>query len=611
MEGQPAVRVSEGFVRLPAQVLLLCLVWFSAARAETPAQRFQNTLEPLFIAKCSVCHGTRLQTKELNLTTLAGLMKGSESGPVIVAGKPDESRLYQFVRDGVMPKGGPRLSAREVETIKDWILHAGPQSAAAAPVTQHQVIPLLLLRCAVCHGSRRQEAGLDLRSKQAMLRGGKSGPAIVPGKPEDNLLIRKIHSREMPPVNMVLEVSVRPITTAETDLIAAWIAQGAPEVPATPDVAGTPQDPLVTAKDRDFWSFRPPKPASPPAVKHAAAVRNPIDAFVLRKLEDKGLVLAPEADRLTLIRRVTFDLIGMPPDPGEVRAFLADHDPLAYEKLVDRLLASPRYGERWARYWLDAAGYADSEGKNNSDPVRPTAFRYRDYVIRSLNADKGYDRFLLEQIAGDELADYEKAPVMTQELMDNLIATGFLNMVADATNQRDMGFVDDRLDVVADEIDVLSSTVMGLTIKCARCHSHKYDPIPQRDYYRLAAIFKGAYDEHEWIPPLDHYLKTNSQGRQLPYVEPGATPFAIAQQARDREVRNTGIDRKIADLKSALQESKSPCRSICSISGCWRFRRNCVKTCGACSRRSRRNVPPLRRTWRGSMKSGFRFRSTS
>src|SRR5205823_4495957 len=183
--------------------------------------------------------------------------------------------------------------------------------------------------------------------------------------------------------------------------------------------------------DRDFWAFQPPNAAAVPAVRHADQVRNPIDAFLLQKLEEKGLALAPEADRATLMRRACFDLTGLPPEPADLEAFLADKAPDAYEKMIDRLLASPRYGERWGRFWLDLAGYADSEGKREQDLPRPNAWRYRDYVVRSLNADKPYDRFLLEQIAGDELADCEHAPEITPEIYDNLVATGFLRMAPD------------------------------------------------------------------------------------------------------------------------------------------------------------------------------------
>jgi hypothetical protein len=319
---------------------------------------------------------------------------------------------------------------------------------------------------------------------------------MVLGKPDDSLLIKKIRAGVMPPNQRLVEVSVKPIEPAETDILARWVAQGAPEVTIQPDVASTTPDPLVTDKDRDFWAFRPPVAHQP---RHSQG-RNSIDAYLLDKLEPKGLSLSLEADRATLMRRACFDLTGLPPEPEEVARFLADNDPNAYEKLIDRLLASPRYGERWGRHWLDLAGYADSEGKREQDLPRPHVWRYRDYVIRAFNSDKPYDRFLLEQLAGDELGDCEKSPV-TQEMYDNLVATGFLRMAPDATWANITGYIPDRLEVIADEIDILGSGIMGLTMKCARCHSHKFDPIPQRDYYRLAAVFKGAFDEHDWLKP--------------------------------------------------------------------------------------------------------------
>jgi mono/diheme cytochrome c family protein len=483
--------------------------------------------------KCVRCHSGKAPKGELDLTSLERAWKGGESGPVLVAGKPGESLLYEKVHQGAMPPGKrDRLTPAEVESVRHWI--AGLQKpgrrpggkgtgATAETVTQHDVIPILLRRCTVCHGLRRKEGGLDLRSRESMVRGGKSGPAIIPGDAEESRLIQKIRNGEMPPRKRLVEVSVQPIEQAETEVLARWIGAGAPEVSIKPDVATRTPDRLVTDKDRDFWAFRAPKPVAVPAVQNAVLIRNPIDAFVARKLEQKGLAPAPESDRLTLLRRAYHDLTGLPPEPEEVQAFLADSSPDAYERLIDRLLASPRYGERWGRYWLDLAGYADSEGKREQDLSRPHAWRYRDYVIRSFNADKGYDRFLLEQIAGDELADYEHAPEITQEIYDNLVATGFLRMAPDATWANITGFIPDRIEVIADEIDVLGSAVMGLTMKCARCHSHKFDPIPQRDYYRLAAVFKGALDEYDWLKPdvqpgLGPISHDIVGGRHLPFV---------------------------------------------------------------------------------------------
>jgi hypothetical protein len=295
-------------------------------------------------------------------------------------------------------------------------------------------------------------------------------------------------------------------------------------------------------------------------------VRNPIDRFVLAKLEARGLTFSAEADRLTLLRRASFDLTGLPPEPAEIETFLADRSPHAYEHLIDRLLASPRYGERWGRYWLDLAGYADSEGKREQDLHRPHAWRYRDYVIQAFNADKPYDRFLLEQIAGDELADY--GPVgrsdgpregnpwvkarpshqieITPEIYDNLVATGFLRMAPDGTWANITGYVPDRLEVIADEIDVLGSAVMGLTLKCARCHSHKFDPIPHRDYYRLVAVFKGAYDEYDWLKPdvrpgIGPLSEDVVGGRHMPYVTAAERQAWEAEKARGGQPLEPGI----------------------------------------------------------------------
>jgi hypothetical protein len=519
-------------MRRPIPILLVCLAL--AGAAGTPlfgadrAPSYQDDIRPLLQAKCVRCHGDKPRKADLDLSTPAGILKGGESGPALVPGQAGKSPLYEKVHAGKMPPGKKdALSEAEIDTVRRWIAGGAPfgpdTGESAGAVTQHDVIPILLRRCTVCHGLRRQEGGLDLRSKASMLRGGKSGPAIVPGKPDESRLVTRIRAGEMPPRARLVEASVKPPEPAEIDVVVRWIAAGAPEVAVAPDVATTAPDPLVSDRDRDFWAFRPPPPVTARAVRHADRVRNPIDSFILQRLERQGLTLAPEADRATLLRRAYFDLTGLPPEPEEVRAFLADRAPDAYERLIDRLLASPRYGERWARFWLDLAGYADSEGKREQDLPRPHAWRYRDYVIRSFNSDKPYSRFLLEQLAGDELADYEHAAEITPQLYDNLVATGFLRMGPDATWANITGYVADRLEVIADEMDVLGSGVMGLTLKCARCHSHKFDPIPQRDYYRLLDVFKGAYDEHDWLKPdvrpgLGPVSEGVLGGRHLPYV---------------------------------------------------------------------------------------------
>jgi hypothetical protein len=492
----------------------------------------------------------------LDLSTPEKLLAGGESGPAVVPGQPAASRLYDILENGEMPLDRKtRVSAAELETIRLWIekLEATENAGRpAAPWNQHDIIPILLRHCTICHNHRRHEGDLDLTTKASMLKGGKSGPALVPGDPEQSVLLQKIVAREMPPLG-IFDAGVTRPPEPDVEKLRQWIAQGAPEKNVLPDVAGIQADSLVSDQDRQFWAFQPLRPAAVPSVEHHHRVRNPIDAFILEKLEAKGLALSPEADRLTLIRRAHYDLTGLPPTPEEVQSFVSDLDPLAYENLIDRLLASPRYGERWGRYWLDLAGYADTESR---DADRDHVWLYRDYVIRAFNADKPYDRFLLEQIAGDELADQSQVQGSTQELMDNLVATGFLRMTPDPTSQGESGLIQDRISVISDELQVFSSGVLGLTIQCAQCHDHKLEPIPQRDYYRLRAIFKGAFDEFNWLVPNDGIK--DKPARLLPYVAPPQDPAELAAQQRISQKVNTELSAEITRWNGALKEMARP-----------------------------------------------------
>jgi cytochrome c553 len=485
---------------------------------------FEKSIQPILKAKCFRCHGRDSRKSDLDLSTLIGIEKGGESGLIIDREQPEESLLFEYVRDRSMPpEGEPKLSDQEVEIICRWIREGADlpaNSVARGPViNQHDVMPIFQLHCSVCHGSRIREADLDIRTRSSLLKGGKSGPAIVLGNPGKSLILQRIHAGEMPPHRKLVEFAVKPMSKMEIDTLARWIAAGGPEELIEPDVATNVPDKLVSDQDRQFWSFQPPRSPPVPTVKNTGQVRTSIDNFILRRLEAENRSLSPEVDRATFIRRATFDLIGLPPTPPDVQTFVSDDDPRAYDRLIDRLLNSQRYGERWGQHWLDLAGYADSEGVVNSDPTRKHAYRYRDYVIRAFNADKPYDRFLLEQLAGDELANYEQAEVITEEIYDNLVATAFLRLAPDGTFESLTGFVPDRLELIDDEIEVFSSAVLGLTIKCARCHSHKFDPIPQRDYYRLAAIFKGALDENDWLKPnRQAKFKPGERDRMLPYV---------------------------------------------------------------------------------------------
>ena len=474
------------------------LTGLAAVRAaDSPV--FEKDILPIFKSRCADCHNAASAKGGLDLSSMVGVRKGGESGESAVVESLEDSMLWIMIEgDDMPPEGKTPLSKSQKELIRRWIATGAAATAVRSErvVTQHDVLPYLYTRCVVCHGARRQEADLDLRTVESILKGGKSGPVAVPGKPEESLILKRIHAKDMPPPKELIRAGVRPMESSEINLLAKWIEQGAVKHDVAPDVQTQTPDSLVSDDDRKFWAFQ--SPVKPDVPKSELA---PIDYFVQQKLREQNLTPSSEAERLTLVRRVAFDLTGLPPQWDDVEEFLSDDSDNWYAKVVDHYLSSPHYGERWGRYWLDVAGYADSEGKRSADPVRSHAWRYRDYVICSLNDDKPYDQFLLEQLAGDELHDFENADAITDEMMDSLVATGFLRMVPDGTGSDIVDTVSERFEVVADEIEVLGSSVMGLTLRCAQCHSHKYDPIPQRDYYRLVSVFQGAYDVYDWLKP--------------------------------------------------------------------------------------------------------------
>ncbi len=386
-----------------------------------------------------------------------------------------------------------------------WLGTVSVAHAAEPLVFERDVRPVLKAYCFDCHGGdAKLSGGLDLRLKRFALKGGDTGPAIVPGDVAGSLLIERMKSGEMPPT----EKKVPPEKLA---ILEQWIAAGAPvgrEEPAT-----LPLGFDITPEERAYWAFQPIRRHESPALANTVAspgglvqqpgadvVRTPVDAFVLAKLRERGMRLAPEADKPTLLRRVAFDLTGLPPTPAEIDEYLNDASSDAYEKMVDRYLKSPHYGERWGRHWLDVAGYADSEGNGNEDTPRPFAYKYRDYVIRSLNADKPFDQFLVEQLAGDELVP-QPWNNLTADQIERLTATGFLKMGVDQTTTGG-GDQDEGANlVVGDMLKIVSTSLLGLSVGCAQCHDHKYDPIPQSDYFRLRAIFEPAIDPSHWRRP--------------------------------------------------------------------------------------------------------------
>jgi hypothetical protein len=375
---------------------------------------------------------------------------------------------------------------------------------------EKKIRPVLADNCYACHSEKRRRkprGGLLLDSIEAMRKGGESGrPAVVPGEVEKSLLIQAI--RHTDPKLQMPEGGKLPDPVIKD--FEAWVKMGAPAPrgPAAATAANAPAYNFDQAKK--FWSFRAIKDRQPPPVKNEAWVQSPIDRFVLAKLEEKGLIPAEKAEKRTLIRRATFDLTGLPPTPHEIDEFLNDAAPDAFEKVVDRLLQSPAYGEKWGRHWLDVVRYADTAGDNSDFPI-PAAFRYRNYVIEAFNTDKPYDQFIREQLAGDILAGYRSPRVvgklpeyeedevevpgakkssaveMEKSLREKIVATGYLAM------SRRYGSRNAEMHLTIDDtIDNLGKTFLGLSVSCARCHDHKFDPIPQRDYYALYGIFNGV-----------------------------------------------------------------------------------------------------------------------
>ncbi|WP_425617180.1 PSD1 and planctomycete cytochrome C domain-containing protein [Anatilimnocola sp. NA78] len=342
-----------------------------------------------------------------------------------------------------------------------------------------KVRPILVAHCNDCHGADEQESGLRLDTWTGLAKGGKAGSLIVAGQPDKSLLIAAIGYQlpdlQMPPEKKLADREIADLT--------AWIKMGAPH----PDrVAGTPlaQEKFDLAKARQFWSLQPIADSAPPATQDPTWGTSPIDQFILKELEAKSLRPAPSADKLTLLRRATFDLTGLPPTPEEIAAFENDDSPGAFAKVVDRLLDSPHYGERWGRHWLDVARYADSNGLDEN-VAHGNAWRYRDYVVRSFNSDKPYDQFLHEQLAGDLMPASD-----TATKHERLIATGFLSLGPKVLAEVDKTKME--MDILDEQVDTIGRSILGLTFGCARCHDHKFDPIRAEDYYALVGIFKST-----------------------------------------------------------------------------------------------------------------------
>ena len=442
----------------------------------TESEFFESKIRPVLASRCYGCHAENA-TAGLRLDSREGLLRGGRSGPAIRPGDPDNSILLHALH-GVkgrmgMPPAGKRLEAHAVEDLTQWIAMGAPWPLSPREFFAARVQPLLEEKCLGCHVTEPQGA-LRMDSREALLAGGKSGSAIVPRDPDASLLVQAVrfqHELKMPPTG--------PLAEDEVDDIVRWIADGA--------VWGSVKDqglqPYEISEEHEaHWAFQPLSTAPVPESASLDSTPNAVDRFILNRLEREGLQPSPLAGKRTLVRRVSYDLTGLPPTPDEVDASLADTSDDAYEELVDRLLDSPRYGERWGRHWLDLVRYADTAGDSGDFPV-PEAYRYRNYVIDSFQNDKPYDQFIREQIAGD-LLESDSEP----QRWNRTIATGYLAI------SRRIGVSPHRLRHITleDTIDNVGKTFLGLSVQCARCHDHKFDPIPTADYYALYGILDSS-----------------------------------------------------------------------------------------------------------------------
>ncbi|MGE3806559.1 MAG: PSD1 and planctomycete cytochrome C domain-containing protein [Gemmataceae bacterium] len=416
--------------------------------------------------------------------------------------------------------------------------------AAVVEFFESKVRPVLAEQCLRCHGEKKQKGNLRLDSRAGLLSGGDQGPAMVPGQPEKSLLVKAIHYGDtelrMPPS--------RKLSAEQIKNLEQWIKMGAPWPGADPEaVVARKGDREITAKDREYWAYRPVKRPAVPEVADKKWMANPIDAFIGVKLQAAGLQPNPPAGKRELVRRVYYDLIGLPPTPAEVDAFVNDTSPKAYENLIDRLLASPHYGEKWGRHWLDLVRFAETNGYERDGP-KQNVWRYRDYVIQAFNKDKPFDRFVLEQLAGDELPDADE---------ESITATGYyrLGLWDDEPVDRLQAYYDGLDDVVS----TTSQVFLGLTMGCARCHAHKIDPVQNADYYKLLAFFHNLKHGNTQVPiatPAEHRAHEQRLAKHKGELERLETAIAVHEQkvyeslsnpekddAKDRRTR----DRLIAE----------------------------------------------------------------
>jgi Protein of unknown function (DUF1553)/Protein of unknown function (DUF1549)/Planctomycete cytochrome C len=517
----------------------------SSVRAQTSDQDefFENKIRPILSSTCYGCH-TGLKSGGLRLDSRRDILKGGNDGSVIVLGKPEDSLLIKAISHTheriKMPLNGPKLDDETIENFKIWI-----QNGAVWPETPEEffdgrVRPVLAKNCLPCHGAV-PVGGFRLDTRENLMKGGPLGAAVVPGNADKSLLIQAVlqkHDKlKMPPGKKLSDEEI-------ADLV-EWVKNGA--VWAGGALTASNDNYQITPEQKAFWSFQPLKNPAVPKVKNVSRVQTPVDNFILAKLEAKGLKPAAQASKRALIRRATYDLTGLPPTPQEVRAFLADRSPQAFAKVVDRLLASPHYGERWGRHWLDLVRYADTAGDSADYPI-PQAYLYRNYVTYSFNQDKPYDEFIREQIAGDLLPAKSESEKWQHE-----VATGYL-AIAKRFSVKPENY---KYLTIDDTIDNLGKTFLGLSTACARCHDHKYDPIPSKDYYALYGIldstrypFAGSENINEQRDVVYRLPPEN--------VEAALKPYNDELKPIKEKLKELEDERKSLEKAAAGEDSSTP-----------------------------------------------------
>ncbi len=420
--------------------------------------------------------------------------------------------------------------------VSSVCVHAATSTAEANEHFELKIRPLLANRCFASHSSSAL-GGLTMTSREALLRGGKSGPALVPGKPEESLIIRAVEHLDE---RMKMPMGAAKLSDGEIALLSSWVKSGA-VWPETTGAAAIPKGSkyVITPEQRAFWAFQTPAKAAIPPVRDAAWPRNAIDRFVLEQLEAKNLKPNAAAAKRDLIRRAYLDLTGLPPTFAETEVFVKDGSPDAYPKLVDRLLASPHYGERWARYWLDVARYADDRLDSDVELPYPNSFRYRDWVIEAFNRDMPYDRFVKAQIAGDQM-DGGK---------DKKLAVG-------------LGFYGLSPELTDDKVDVTTRGFLALTGACAQCHNHKFDPIPTKDYYALQGVFSSTKRAEVELSPDDEVKRYKDQEKRVNEVKARIEQFLHQQADELAEMLASDAPRYIRAVRKLTADSKLSAKQI-------------------------------------------------